>query len=218
MGETDWFRSSPDSRRRWRWATPSVTPLVSSGRASRPIRSGPEPLFGQLLGIQEQAYGGFGPTEDRLHAPDEYIRIEGYLTGAACVASLLEEYPRGKTAGKADAHGIDQERNRRYGALRAMMQEAGVAGADSGWEHRSHAARLCELRRGLAVVGWQRICRVTVAGEPVLARRRLPVLLVETGLDRRHSGRPEHACTVGAVVYALGLAQGRRLAWWVWGR
>ena len=59
--------------------------------------SGPEPLFAELLDIEEQAYSGFGPTEDRLHAPDEYIRVDDYLRGAECVAALLEEYPKAVT-------------------------------------------------------------------------------------------------------------------------
>jgi acetylornithine deacetylase/succinyl-diaminopimelate desuccinylase-like protein len=95
MGETDWFRCSPDS--------PAAVALGNAIRQTfgvEPARqptypgSGPEPLFAQLLGIEEQAYSGFGPTEDRLHAPDEYIRIEDYLHGAGCVACMLEEYPR----------------------------------------------------------------------------------------------------------------------------
>ena len=97
MGETDWFRCSPTS--------PAAVALGNAIRTTfgvEPARQptypgfGPEPLFAQLLGIEEQAYSGFGPTDDRLHAPDEYIRIEDYLNGAACVACLLEEYPRAK--------------------------------------------------------------------------------------------------------------------------
>ena len=97
MGETDWFRCSPTS--------PAAVALGNAIRTTfgvEPARQptypgfGPEPLFAQILGIEEQAYSGFGPTDDRLHAPDEYIRIEDYLNGAACVACLLEEYPRVK--------------------------------------------------------------------------------------------------------------------------
>ena len=93
--ETDWFRCSPTS--------PAAVALGNAIRKTfgcEPARQptypgfGPEPLFTQILGIEEQAYSGFGPTDDRLHAPDEYIRIDDYLNGAACVASLLEEYPR----------------------------------------------------------------------------------------------------------------------------
>lgn len=92
--ETDWFRCAPDS--------PAAVALGNAIRRTFGVEPahqptypgfGPEPLFAQLLGIEEQAYSGFGPTEDRLHAPDEYIRIDDYLNGAACVASLLEEYP-----------------------------------------------------------------------------------------------------------------------------
>jgi len=99
--ETDWFRCAPDN--------PAATALGNAIRHTfgvEPARQptypgfGPEPLFAQLLDIEEQAYSGFGPTEDRLHAPDEYIRIADYLKGAACVASLLEEYPRVKAGGR----------------------------------------------------------------------------------------------------------------------
>lgn len=92
--ETDWFRCAPDS--------PAAVALGNAIRRTFGVEPahqptypgfGPEPLFAQLLGIEEQAYSGFGPTEDRLHAPDEYIRIDDYLNGAACVAILLEEYP-----------------------------------------------------------------------------------------------------------------------------
>jgi acetylornithine deacetylase/succinyl-diaminopimelate desuccinylase-like protein len=102
MGETDWFRCSPSS--------PAALALGNAIRATFGVEPalqptypgfGPEPLFAQLLGIEEQAYSGFGPTEDRLHAPDEYIRIEDYLRGAACVAYLLAEYPHVKAEHRA---------------------------------------------------------------------------------------------------------------------
>jgi len=97
--ETDWFRCAPDSP-----AAAALGNAIRNTFGVEPARQptypgfGPEPLFAQLLGIEEQAYSGFGPTEDRLHAPDEYIRIVDYLKGAACVASLLQEYPRVKAA------------------------------------------------------------------------------------------------------------------------
>jgi acetylornithine deacetylase/succinyl-diaminopimelate desuccinylase-like protein len=99
MGETDWFRCSTTS--------PAAVALGNAIRSTfgvEPARQptypgfGPEPLFAQILGIEEQAYSGFGPTDDRLHAPDEYIRIDDYLNGAACVAALLAEYPHAKAA------------------------------------------------------------------------------------------------------------------------
>jgi len=95
MSETDWFRCATTS--------PIATALGNAIRGAfgvEPARqptypgSGPEPLFAQILGIQEQAYSGFGPTEDRLHAPDEYIRVEDYVRGAECVARLLHEYAK----------------------------------------------------------------------------------------------------------------------------
>jgi acetylornithine deacetylase/succinyl-diaminopimelate desuccinylase-like protein len=97
MGETPWFRCSTTS--------PAAVALGNAIRETfgcEPARQptypgfGPEPLFAEILGIEEQAYSGFGPTDDRLHAPDEYIRIDDYLNGAACVARLLEEYPRAR--------------------------------------------------------------------------------------------------------------------------
>ena len=76
---------------------PSARPLAASLRASPPIRAlARNRSLRRSFGIEEQAYSGFGPTDDRLHTPDEYIRIEDYLNGAACVACLLDEYPRAK--------------------------------------------------------------------------------------------------------------------------
>ena len=105
--ETDWFRCAPDSP-----AAMALGNAIRNTFGVEPARQptypgfGPEPLFAQILGIQEQAYSGFGPTEDRLHAPDEYIRIDDYLNGAACVASLLQEYPRVKQQERQN-HGIE---------------------------------------------------------------------------------------------------------------
>jgi acetylornithine deacetylase/succinyl-diaminopimelate desuccinylase-like protein len=95
--ETDWFRCDPNNP-----AAQALGNAIRSTFGVEPARQptypgfGPEPLFAQWLDIQEQAYSGFGPTEDRLHAPDEYIRIEEYVKGAACVAALLAEYPKVK--------------------------------------------------------------------------------------------------------------------------
>ncbi len=95
--ETDWFRCDPNNP-----AAQALGNAIRSTFGVEPARQptypgfGPEPLFAQWLDIQEQAYSGFGPTEDRLHAPDEYIRIEEYVNGAACVAALLAEYPKVK--------------------------------------------------------------------------------------------------------------------------
>ncbi|MFN8485026.1 MAG: M20/M25/M40 family metallo-hydrolase [Anaerolineae bacterium] len=54
--------------------------------------SGPEGVFQELFPDMQQAYSGFGPTEDNLHAPNEYIVIADYLRGIETVARLLEEY------------------------------------------------------------------------------------------------------------------------------
>ncbi len=56
--------------------------------------SGPEGVFQELFPNMQQAYSGFGPTEDNLHAPNEYIVIDDYLRGIETVVRLLEEYAR----------------------------------------------------------------------------------------------------------------------------
>jgi acetylornithine deacetylase/succinyl-diaminopimelate desuccinylase-like protein len=43
----------------------------------------------------EQAYSGFGPTENNLHAPNEYIVIDDYLRGIESFARLLAYYGEG---------------------------------------------------------------------------------------------------------------------------
>lgn len=102
MSEMDWFRCAPDSP-----AAEALGDGIRGAWGVEPARqptypgSGPEPLFAQILDIQEQAYSGFGPTEDRLHAPNEYIRVEDYLKGAECMARLLWAYPQRKA--QADA-------------------------------------------------------------------------------------------------------------------
>jgi acetylornithine deacetylase/succinyl-diaminopimelate desuccinylase-like protein len=93
MSELDWFRCAPDSP-----AAAALGEAIRGAFGVEPARqptypgSGPEPLFAQILGIDEQAYSGFGPTDDRLHAPNEYIRVDDYLHGAECVARLLQAY------------------------------------------------------------------------------------------------------------------------------
>jgi acetylornithine deacetylase/succinyl-diaminopimelate desuccinylase-like protein len=88
-----WFRCAPDSR-----AAAALGDAIRAAFGVEPARqptypgSGPEPLFAEILGIEEQAYSGFGPTEDRLHAPNEYILVDSYLRGAECVTRLLETY------------------------------------------------------------------------------------------------------------------------------
>jgi acetylornithine deacetylase/succinyl-diaminopimelate desuccinylase-like protein len=93
ISELDWFRSSPNSP-----IARALGNAISAAFGVEPARQptypgwGPEPMFAQILGIDQHAYSGFGPTEDRLHAPNEYIEIETYLKGAQCVAHLLNEY------------------------------------------------------------------------------------------------------------------------------
>ncbi|NLE77629.1 MAG: M20/M25/M40 family metallo-hydrolase [Chloroflexi bacterium] len=54
--------------------------------------SGPEGLFQELFPTMEHAYTGFGPTEDNLHAPNEYIVLDDYLRGIEAVARLYSEH------------------------------------------------------------------------------------------------------------------------------
>ncbi len=54
--------------------------------------SGPEGVFQELFPTMQQAYSGFGPPDDNLHAPNEYIRVDDYLRGIETVVRLLEEY------------------------------------------------------------------------------------------------------------------------------
>lgn len=56
--------------------------------------SGPEGVFQELFPTMQQAYSGFGPVEDNLHAPNEYIIIDDYLRGIETVARLFEAYGR----------------------------------------------------------------------------------------------------------------------------
>ena len=54
--------------------------------------SGPEGVFQELFPTMQQAYSGFGPVEDRLHAPNEYIVIDDYLSGVETTARLFGEF------------------------------------------------------------------------------------------------------------------------------
>lgn len=60
--------------------------------------SGPEGAFQELFPEMEQAYSGFGPPEDVIHAPNEYIVVEDYLAGIETVARLLWEYAEHNTS------------------------------------------------------------------------------------------------------------------------
>ncbi len=62
---------------------PNVRPLVEG--------SGPGYVFEEVLGIP-QAYSGFGPPEDRLHAPNEYITVDGYLKGIQACMRFYERF------------------------------------------------------------------------------------------------------------------------------
>lgn len=66
--------------------------------------SGPEGLFQRLFPDMEQAYSGFGPTESRIHAPNEYIVIDDYLRGIESVARLLNHYAQYKTGTQNQDH------------------------------------------------------------------------------------------------------------------
>ena len=54
--------------------------------------SGPEGVFQQLFPEMEQAYSGFGPPENVIHSPNEYILVKDYEAGIEAVARLLMEY------------------------------------------------------------------------------------------------------------------------------
>ena len=54
--------------------------------------SGPEGAFQELFPNMEQAYSGFGPPEDVIHAPNEYIVVDDYLRGIESIARLLSNY------------------------------------------------------------------------------------------------------------------------------
>jgi len=56
--------------------------------------SGPEGLFQMLFPEMEQAYSGFGPPENVLHAPNEYIPLDNYFAGIETIARLFWEYAR----------------------------------------------------------------------------------------------------------------------------
>jgi len=103
--EVEMFASNPWAR------TPLEGPLVqamvrsldaafSRGVALQPSYggSGPEGAFQELFPEMEQAYSGFGPPEDVIHAPNEYIVIEDYLAGIETVARLFWEYAQHDTS------------------------------------------------------------------------------------------------------------------------
>ena len=54
--------------------------------------SGPEGVFQELFPKMQHAYSGFGPVEDRLHAPNEYIVVDDYIRGIEATARLYTEY------------------------------------------------------------------------------------------------------------------------------
>ena len=54
--------------------------------------SGPEGVFQELFPHMQQAYSGFGPTDDNLHAPNEYIVVDDYLRGIESIARLFDGY------------------------------------------------------------------------------------------------------------------------------
>jgi len=97
--EVEMFASNP-------WARTSLEgPLVRAmvrsldhaftrGVALQPAYggSGPEGAFQELFPEMEQAYSGFGPPEDVIHAPNEYIVVDDYLRGIEAVLRLLSEY------------------------------------------------------------------------------------------------------------------------------
>lgn len=97
--EVETFASNP-------WARTSLEgPLVQAmassldtafarGVALQPAYggSGPEGAFQELFPEMEQAYSGFGPPEDVIHAPNEYIVVDDYLKGIESIARLFANY------------------------------------------------------------------------------------------------------------------------------
>ncbi|NLE77804.1 MAG: M20/M25/M40 family metallo-hydrolase [Chloroflexi bacterium] len=57
--------------------------------------SGPEGVFQELFPKMMHAYSGFGPVDDHLHAPNEYIVVDDYLKGIEAVARFFGEYAGG---------------------------------------------------------------------------------------------------------------------------
>jgi acetylornithine deacetylase/succinyl-diaminopimelate desuccinylase-like protein len=72
----------------------SLEEAFSRGVALQPAYggSGPEGAFQQLFPKMEQAYSGFGPPENVIHAPNEYIVVDDYLKGIESVVRLLAYY------------------------------------------------------------------------------------------------------------------------------
>jgi acetylornithine deacetylase/succinyl-diaminopimelate desuccinylase-like protein len=96
ISQNPWARTSIESR----LATAlrrSLDDAFGRGVAVQPsyAGSGPEGIFQQLFPQMEQAYSGFGPTENNLHAPNEYIVIDDYLRGIESFARLLAYYGEG---------------------------------------------------------------------------------------------------------------------------
>lgn len=88
-----WARTSIESRLA-RALYRSLADAFGRGVAIQPTYagSGPEGIFQQVFPAMEQAYSGFGPTENNLHAANEYIVIDDYLRGIESVARLLHYY------------------------------------------------------------------------------------------------------------------------------
>ena len=56
--------------------------------------SGPEGAFQEMFPSMAHAYACFGPTEDNLHAPNEYVVIADQLKSIEAVARIYDEYSR----------------------------------------------------------------------------------------------------------------------------
>jgi acetylornithine deacetylase/succinyl-diaminopimelate desuccinylase-like protein len=91
--ENPWARASIEGRLATALGR-SLTDAFDRGLAVQPsyAGSGPEGIFQQMWPHMEQAYSGFGPTENNLHAPNEYIVVDDYLRGIESFARLLHYY------------------------------------------------------------------------------------------------------------------------------
>ena len=95
MGGNPWARTPVDSPLALALAK-SLDIAFGRGVAIQPSfpGSGPEGIFQELFPDMQQAYSGFGPTEDNLHAPNEYIVVDDYLRGIEATARLFAEFAK----------------------------------------------------------------------------------------------------------------------------
>ena len=91
IGENPWSRTSLESDIS-KSLGESLDKAFGRGVAYQPTfpGSGPEGVFQNLFPNMSQAHSGFGPPEDVIHAPDEYIFVDDYLKGIESIVRLFE--------------------------------------------------------------------------------------------------------------------------------